>query len=714
MKGLEATEIRLSAVLADNKSHRIDSQYFGKTELLIEDVLRRRPWKPLSELTERIASFGAYDLTNQIEYVDEGIPFLRCLNIKNGDVDFTDALHVTPDAHALLAKSEVKPGMVLLTMSGSVGSAAVAQQDWTYPVNSNQDIAKITPARGLSPHVLASFLNGVYGQAQMRRLPVGSIQQHVFLWQLDNVAVPIFSESFQRRVGALVASASKLKQQARNLYHDAEVRLLEALGLKDWKPEEPLTYVAKASEVIKTDRIDAEYFRPGAITIIKRILDGGGIRLGEIAGITSGHPWLSEQFYDPHFSGDPVVRIRDCKPGLLDVESLSKLDPVYAQSERANMAVSGDILVGMDGLKWFYAAQVACPCYVNQRVCHIHIHDLHRYPSEFVALVINSPLGQMQLLREMTIAQTVGHITNDNVRNLWVPVLEQKEVDAIVGSVRRSFTTDAESKLLLEKAKRAVELAIEEGEEAAGRYLDGKAYVQETALPDLMQSHAYFSTEALRDYLEKQKLTYSPQTVNTYISRMKGEGAIYGAGRGWYSSVVESYETDRTAVNDLVASLESRFPLLDFACWSSGQLNPYLEHTLGKPVAFVYVERDAMSSVYEALKETGSNAYLNPTRLEAKKLFSVGDQTVVVRPSIDKAPLEGHFARVEKLLVDLHVERELLNLVDADEFREAAQRLVSTRRIELAKLIMYAGQRKVDWRDIFSEPGAIIAEGDAR
>jgi len=37
-----------------------------------------------------------------------------------------DVLHITPEAHALLAKSTVRPGMVLLTMSGSVGNAAVA------------------------------------------------------------------------------------------------------------------------------------------------------------------------------------------------------------------------------------------------------------------------------------------------------------------------------------------------------------------------------------------------------------------------------------------------------------------------------------------------------------------------------------------------------------------------------------------------------------
>ena len=62
--------------------------------------------------------------------------------------------------------------------------------------------------------------------------------------------------------------------------------------------------------------------------------------------------------------------------------------------------------------------------------------------------------------------------------------------------------------------------------------------------------------------------------------------------------------------------------------------------------------------------------------------------------------------------MDLHVELETFPLIERDEFREAAQAMISQRRIELAKLITYAAQRKVAWREIFMNPDAVVAVGE--
>ena len=119
-----------------------------------------------------------------------------------------------------------------------------------------------------------------------------------------------------------------------------------------------------------------------------------------------------------------------------------------------------------------------------------------------------------------------------------------------------------------------------------------------------------------------------------------------------------------------------------------------------------------MPSVFDALRDLGYQTFLNPTRREAAKSFIISEKTVVIRPSVAKAPVEGRYARAEKLLVDLHIERDIFNFMDQAEFQEAAQKLVSSRRIELAKLITYATQRKIAWRELFLEPDAIIAAGE--
>ena len=128
----------------------------------------------------------------------------------------------------------------------------------------------------------------------------------------------------------------------------------------------------------------------------------------------------------------------------------------------------------MDGLKWFYCSLLLDPCYVNQRVAWLHSFDAG-YPSAYLMTVINSFLGQSQLLSQMTIAQTVGHITLDDLRSLRIPVLDQKVRSAIASCVEQSLASKGRSTQLLAAAKRAVEIAIEQDETAAMAYLAREA-----------------------------------------------------------------------------------------------------------------------------------------------------------------------------------------------------------------------------------------------
>lgn len=150
-------------------SLRVDPEYYRPEFIKIEKKIKSREWKELSYFKKHIRSFGAYSLCNQIEYKESGIPFLRCQDIKDGYIDLTNCLFIDKPTSRLLWKSDVEPGTVLLTMSGSVGNAAIATEELPYPLNSNQDIAKIMlkANSGLNPYYLTTFLNSFYGQGQL-------------------------------------------------------------------------------------------------------------------------------------------------------------------------------------------------------------------------------------------------------------------------------------------------------------------------------------------------------------------------------------------------------------------------------------------------------------------------------------------------------------------------------------------------------------------
>ena len=78
----------------------------------------------------------------------------------------------------------------------------------------------------------------------------------------------------------------------------------------------------------------------------------------------------------------------------------------------------------------------------------------------------------------------------------------------------------------------------------------------------------------------------------------------------------------------------------------------------------------------------------------------MGNATVVLCPSVSRAPAEGRYTPAEAVLVDLFLERDRLGLMDAEEFMQMAGALLESGRVPLGTLVEHAQRRKVDWLKI--------------
>lgn len=461
MKGLEITVLPLSKVCFDNRVFRIDPQYFAKTALVTETQIKRGQWEDLSKAATKIESFGAYALTNEFAYVEEGVPFLRCLNIRDGFTEFNDVLYITPEANTLLFKSEVKPEMVLLTMSGTVGNTTVALQSWKYPINSNQDVAKITPGSEVSPYYLAAFFGSRFGQAQMNRLPVGSVQQHIFLWMIERIPVPRFSPQFEDKVGDIVKAAFRMDAESVAEIENAERTLLEALGLVGRRLPDPLTYTRLWSEAVAAKRLDPAYFAPRVTEIIAH-LSIGGKSIDDVA------PPRREFFVRTGNGEFDYIEINDIRSdGSVTAERLSQDE---APSRAKWVVRSGDVITStvrpirrlsalitpdQDGFVCSSGFIVLEPKAVSSEVLLLYLRlapicelmDLHTSASLYPAI------GERDLLRLP-----------------FRPISEGTERD-LVNSVRRAQSNRQRSRLLIAHARTAVEIAIQEHENAAMKFI---------------------------------------------------------------------------------------------------------------------------------------------------------------------------------------------------------------------------------------------------
>ena len=74
-------------------------------------------------------------------------------------------------------------------------------------------------------------------------------------------------------------------------------------------------------------------------------------------------------------------------------------------------------------------------------------------------------------MKQMTIAQTVGYVNNESIGNVILPKLDQILQKVITKHIEDSHNCKKQSEHLLEIAKRAVEIAIEESEEVALKWI---------------------------------------------------------------------------------------------------------------------------------------------------------------------------------------------------------------------------------------------------
>jgi hypothetical protein len=462
LKGLGISVLPLSKVKEDNPVFRIDSGYYDREALEAESTIKKQRWCQLSAVASRVESFGAYALTNLFTYVDDGIPFLRCLNIRNGFTDFSDVLYITPKTNKLLIKSEVKPGMVLLTMSGSVGNATVALPEWRYPINSNQDLAKITTKPDCNPYYLAAFLNSRFGQIQMRRLPVGSVQQHILLWMIERLIVPRFTPNYEKRVAKLAERAFDINLKSRQLLDKADEILLQCLELNNWNPPEPLTYSQRASVVFAARRCDAEFFSPRVGGLLQRLKKDnlsvrdvapprqepfipqreGSFRYIEIGGLTA--------------DGSATVQVLRMAEAPSRATAYVHTNDVISSTVRPIRRLTAMISPDQDGA-----------------VCSsgLVVMEPKRIAPEVLLTFLRLP-PICELMNLYTSASMYPAISERDLLGLPIREVGSTAEKQIVKIVQESRARRLEAERLFDKSMRAIETAVERGEPKAMQRLD--------------------------------------------------------------------------------------------------------------------------------------------------------------------------------------------------------------------------------------------------
>lgn len=469
MDGLECSEVLWSYVKKSSDILRLDSFFFAKEFLNDENLIMKHNPKTIAELGAKLRSFGAYSLNNDVEYLESGIPFIRGVNMKSGLVDFDDLVYISNTANQLLWKSEIKPNTILLSMSGTIGDVAIAMPNWDYPINSNQDIAKIYFNGDFNSYYIYAFLTSKYGQNYLKREARGSVQQHVFLSQMANFNIPLLSDEIQHHIENIVIRANDISDKSKFLYSDAEKILLTELGLTDYTPtNESVAVKTFANSFGATGRLDSEYYQPKYDELFSAICNFDNDKLGNIVTIKKSIEPGSKCYGD---EGVPFVRVSNLskyeisEPDIkIPFDTVKNINELYPKKDTILMSKDGSVGIA-------YKVSEDMNFVTSGAILHLTIKDTVKILPNYLTLVLNSLIVQMQAERDAG-GSIIQHWKPSEIEQVVIPILDYDVQQQIAQKVQESFSLRKKSAELLELAKKAVEIAIEYGEDAATEFIN--------------------------------------------------------------------------------------------------------------------------------------------------------------------------------------------------------------------------------------------------
>jgi restriction endonuclease S subunit len=450
---------------------RLDAEYyepvFNSLKTLYKFNIRK-----LSTISE--IAYGTTPPGGMFE--ETGIPFVRSQNFIMGMVNKAEIVFCNSEFHERNKKSAIRPGDILFAAVGAtIGQIAIVQ-DSINEGNINQNIARVRILdSSINPYYAGLFFLSKYGQLQIFRFVTGNAQAYLNSFQIGSFKIPVLSKQIQDRLCSCFKKVEDFVENSHSLYSQAENLLLEELGLKDFKPKYEKTYTAKLSDAFSAHRIDAEYFQPAYEEVIKLLMKK--VKVERLKNVVSFISHGKQPYYVEN--GDiPVLIQKHLGSQLLSLYSEIVNMPDTPRTDREFVKKYPEYLI-----KPFDVLFYSVGAYLGR--ANVVLENFEAVPASFITLIrtkqevcnpvylalfLNSKIGQLQSSRWKS-ASAQQYIYPKEIKEFIIPILPLEIQQEIASLVQQSHEARKKAKELLELAKRAVEIAIEEGEEKAINFL---------------------------------------------------------------------------------------------------------------------------------------------------------------------------------------------------------------------------------------------------
>lgn len=463
LEGLEISEVSFSETLT-NKDFRTDSDFWTKAP----KQNSRLVYVPIGS----ILTTSQYGISIEMNEDGVGYPIYRMNEIHNMLCDFDVNKRADIDTEELCLFS-LNDRDVLFNRTNSyewVGRTGLfRKQEGKDFVFASYLVRFVPDKTKVLPEYLVAFLSSIYGVWDIRRRARHSINQtNVNPEEVKAIQIPLLADEIQQAIKSCFDRATENLLEAKRLNEQAEALLLNALNLSTYIPTTKNSNIKSFKESFAVSgRLDAEYYQP-KFDEIEELIKNNGEYFKRIEEIQSYNSRGMAAIYDETGTVDMITQKHILETGL-DYDNFDKTDIKHFSPVETSFVSENDILIYGTGANIGRAQPylsekkaVACQDIIILRVIEDPV---------YVAFVINSFIGRLQT-EKMRTGSAQPHLYPKDVAQFLIPFVEKNIQKKIRDKIISSLLLKKESATLLETAKRAVEIAIEQDENAGMAYID--------------------------------------------------------------------------------------------------------------------------------------------------------------------------------------------------------------------------------------------------
>lgn len=436
---------------------RIDAEYFLKQNLLYEDLLNRHSCFVLGDIsivTDGIHDSIDYDETSEINLISATSP-------KDNYFDLTRNVHISSEQHYKNPRTALRENDIILSTVGTIGNCAIVNKE-ILPANSDRHVGIIRIKEELTPSVVSTFLLSKYGRNQTIRESTGNVQLNLFLYKIRAIKIPKFSSEFQNIIEDDYNFAQNLLINSKSYYIQAEDILNKELNITNVENSKNYSIKSLSESFVKSKRLDAEYYQDKYDQILDELKST--VTLSEICHIhTKNFTPIGKELYkyielaDISNSDGEICEPKQYYGKDLPNRARRKIKKGQVLVSSIEGSLSSCALVMLDDVNLLCSNG-------------FYVVDSDTINSETLLVLFKSRYIQL-LLKQRCSGTILTSIGENDFDNLPFVKINKKIQSQISQKVQESFKLRKQSKDLLNKAVKAVDIAIEKSEEDAIKWL---------------------------------------------------------------------------------------------------------------------------------------------------------------------------------------------------------------------------------------------------